>query len=69
MATLNDGPAADAVRQASTLVAQAINTLVALGPDAPMSVREALAPLGSAYSILGMADPAVTWSIPREESR
>lgn len=55
-----------AVREAAGLVAQAITTLAALGPDAPSSVREALTSLGSSYAVLGWSDPQVPYSIPRD---
>lgn len=55
-----------AVREASGFVAQAITALTEVGPEAPMSVREALSSLGSAFMILGYADPKVEYGIPRE---
>lgn len=61
--------AAQAVRVASSLVAQAIAELVSVGPDAPVSVREALTSLGQSFTQLGYVDPAVGWAIPREDSR
>lgn len=61
--------AAEAVRRASSLVAEAISELTALGADAPVSVREALTSLGSTFSTLGYVDPATPYSIPREGSR
>lgn len=69
MAAVADAsPAATAVREASALVAQAISKLAALGADAPMTVREALGPLGCAYGVLGYSDPATAHSIPREDT-
>jgi hypothetical protein len=61
--------AAEAVRKASSLVAQAISELTAVGPDAPVAVREALTSLGSSFTQLGYVDPAVSWGIPRESDR
>lgn len=58
--------ASDAVKQASTLVSQAITVLASVGPDTPVSLREALTQLGSVYSTLGYADPATAYSIPQE---
>lgn len=69
MPILNDGPAADAVREASALVAQAITRLAALGPDAPSTVREALQSLGTTFSVLGWSDPSVPYSIRSESDR
>lgn len=58
--------AAEAVRRASDLVAQAIAQLTALGSDAPVSVRETLAHLGHGFALLGSIDPETPWSIPME---
>lgn len=58
--------AAEAVQEASRLVSQAIAALAAVGPEAPIAVREGLNVLGSAFSVLGYADPKVPYSIPRD---
>lgn len=59
--------AQEAVRRASELVAQAISELTSVGPDAPVSVREALTSLGGTFTMLGYVDPAVGYSIPRDD--
>ena len=55
-----------ASRKAQENVAAAIATIIALGPDAPSSLREASATLGSAFNQLGWSDPQVPYSIPRK---
>lgn len=55
-----------ASRTAQEQVAAAISTVVALGPDAPSTLREALQTLGSAFNQLGWGDPAVPYGVPRD---
>jgi hypothetical protein len=57
-----------ACRRAQELVAEAIQTIVALGPDAPSTLREASQTMGSAYTQLSWADPAVPYSVPRDDA-
>jgi hypothetical protein len=58
--------AEEALQEAQRLVSQAIVALASVGPEAPSTVRESLSQLGSAFSALGWADPAVPYSLPRE---
>lgn len=51
-----------AIASAAAKVASAIQDLVALGERAPLSVREALGPLGCAYASLGYADLNVPYA-------
>lgn len=57
-----------ASRAAQERVAEAISIIVGLGADAPSSLREAAAALGTAYTALGWADPSAGYSVPSAES-
>lgn len=58
--------AAQALKNAQTLVSKAIIELAEVGPAAPNTVREAMPGLGSAFNSLGWADPSVKYSLPRD---
>jgi hypothetical protein len=64
-----DAAIREASRVAQNHVAAAIAVIVALGPDAPSTLREANTQLGQAFTALGWGDPSVPYSIPRESDR
>lgn len=64
---IRDAAVRHASRIAQERVTEAISVIVALGPDAPATLRQACAALGAAYTELAWGDPSVSHSVPREE--